>query len=54
VRRGTPRSCSCGRDKPSKATVDGKPASWTWVTKPFPGALVEVTPQNGRATVSIG
>jgi alpha-glucosidase (family GH31 glycosyl hydrolase) len=41
------------KDKPSKATVDGKAASWTWVTKPFPGALVEVAPRNGRATVSV-
>ncbi|HEV8461751.1 MAG TPA: TIM-barrel domain-containing protein [Gaiellaceae bacterium] len=42
------------KDRPSKATVDGKAASWTWVTKPFPGALVEVAPQNGHATVSVG
>jgi alpha-D-xyloside xylohydrolase len=51
---------------PGTVTVDGKevprlaPAAlraarsgWTWNTKPFPGALVKVTPSAGHATVSV-
>jgi len=36
----------------SAAALRAAPAGWIWNTKPFPGALVKVTPHAGRATVA--